>query len=371
MKDYQEYFYNLKKLNDLEKMELCLWFEQNIVGYREKEEEIWKVFYPAYQILSPEERYDFRDSYSYCFSVLAWRLINNLKTEELFDVIASVSFLGLLDGEDIWKKIVKYIDIKALGEEDTKRIYSNIKREILNSKEIIYVENEKYFTVSDLVNKINLFYQTDDNLSLAELFSKLENKIKIRLEEINIKDNEPTKILSLFKSLIEFFSGVDENNIYNLLFSINNPRQFEVYLNKNLETKNNYLEKTEEKVIVAEKKPEIVIQEKNIANLANSVPVKEIFENEVEFTMKKNDKKIEEKKVLKKVVNKKVDYNLIRMDIEMNFDMDDEANFIDLEAVLNKLEELKNKYNDNKILELYYFDEKENKFVWNDELLNS
>lgn len=363
MKNYQEYFYNLIKLNNQEKKELYLWLDKNIIGHREREEEIWEKFYPIFKNLSYAERYNFRDSYGYCFSVLASRLFNGFLKNEVHNIFSYTSFLFFLDNIDVWRKIIDYINIKAVDEDETVLLYNNFKKEFFNSKEIIYIENNQLFTVSDLIDSINIFIERDDNLGMAEFFSKLEKKINIRLEELNIKDNNAQNVLSMFKSLVEFFSGTNENNIYNLLYSINNPRQFEVFLDKKFKTNSstfntNIIEnkiKEDLSVKKLEDKPVVISEKKE-----NDLNIKTVEKDKANLI-----------KETKKDESKKVDYNLIRMDIEMNFDIDDEANFIDLEGVLNKLEELKNKYSDDNILELYYFDEKENRFIWNDKLLNS
>jgi len=177
-----------------------------------------------------------------------------------------------------------------------------------------------------------------------------------------------------FIDLINFFLGVDEKKVHYVVFAFMNMTNKENRQKKSKKLLDNIQKQNKTKNIV-EKKAEIVKSSENI--LTNSTPVKNIFNDEAKAEDLKNKqekklfKKIEMKPEIKKLEPKKVDYNLIKMDIEMNFDIDDNVNFIDLEGVLNRLEELKNKYNDNNILELYYFDEKQNKFIWNDKLLNS
>jgi hypothetical protein len=55
----------------------------------------------------------------------------------------------------------------------------------------------------------------------------------------------------------------------------------------------------------------------------------------------------------------------IKSEIESQFKKDDKGNFEDIETVLAMLSTLSEKYNDPKIADMMYFDEKENKFKWN------
>lgn len=322
MTNYQDYFYNLRELNALEEKELFPWFFENIFGYKEKEEEIWQSFYPLYKQLNPEARYRSRRSYGYCFSALAWRLFNRLSREEIYTLVDSSSFLLFLQGKDLWEKIVNYVDIKGTDEEYVVDFYSNLKNRFLHSKEIISIDNGIVLTMNNLLEKTNSLITREDSLALAEFFLEVEQKIKIRLNEIDNQELTPKDVLLSIKSLLEFFMGTDENSIYSLLYGINNPNEL---------------------IFAAEK----LIQPSSSTIEEN--PVEEVEETSSQF--------------------KEVDYKSIKISIENAYNKDENGDFVDLPGVLNKIMELANKYNDPKIKELYYFDENKNKFVWNEGLL--
>lgn len=58
-------------------------------------------------------------------------------------------------------------------------------------------------------------------------------------------------------------------------------------------------------------------------------------------------------------------YSEIKKKIEEKFEKNKEGEYLDLDGVFSALGKAAEKYNDPKIAELYYFDEKQNKFVWN------
>ena len=70
----------------------------------------------------------------------------------------------------------------------------------------------------------------------------------------------------------------------------------------------------------------------------------------------------------RKVSNKKVvvqnNYQDIKKDIEQKFKTNASGEFIDLDKVFLELKNKAEEYNDPKILEIYYWDEKEGKFKW-------
>ena len=54
----------------------------------------------------------------------------------------------------------------------------------------------------------------------------------------------------------------------------------------------------------------------------------------------------------------------IKSQIESEFKKDSEGNFENIEAVMRKLEEFTEMYNDPKIADMIYYDEEDSKFKW-------
>ncbi|MBU1613170.1 hypothetical protein KKC87_01930 [Patescibacteria group bacterium] len=74
--------------------------------------------------------------------------------------------------------------------------------------------------------------------------------------------------------------------------------------------------------------------------------------------MDKLNKMLDEGKIEKPTVRQ------IKDDIEETFTTNSSGEFLDIDGILLKLDELAKKFNDPKIAELYYFDEQQGKFVW-------
>jgi hypothetical protein len=324
-------FYNLKYLDE--------------VNLLSKLDELFKL---QNNIFLFDHRYD----YTRWWTVLSWKKMNSLSEEEIINLFSKQIPEAILFGIDVWQDLMWYFNKFIFTDvEKILSMYGKIKKTLWNSKSIIGKNSKgEFLYLSDVIKEIEYNEKIKkDNLEIAEFYLKIENAFfsknkKIFNEHYVFLDKN--EVVSNLVDIINFFIGIDERSIFYIVDIFANEQIINKEEQKKIE-KNINVEKQILEVAISEKKENdlnVKIVEKDKANL---------------------------KKEIKKDEPKKIDYNLIRMDIEMNFDIDDEANFIDLEGVLNKLEELKNKYSDDKILELYYFDEKENRFIWNDKLLNS
>jgi hypothetical protein len=68
-------------------------------------------------------------------------------------------------------------------------------------------------------------------------------------------------------------------------------------------------------------------------------------------------------------IDSRMTYAEIRASIDHRFGRDEMGNYRNMEGVLATLESFAEKYNDERIRELFYFDEDRESFMWNDELL--
>lgn len=79
-----------------------------------------------------------------------------------------------------------------------------------------------------------------------------------------------------------------------------------------------------------------------------------------------NEKDIEKYSKIKKIIinNKKIDYIELKNNFDVRYAKDTDGQFVDLDEVLNELHILSDQHNDQKIKDLYFFDDQENKFKW-------
>ncbi|MDD2656083.1 MAG: hypothetical protein PHQ18_00720 [Patescibacteria group bacterium] len=81
------------------------------------------------------------------------------------------------------------------------------------------------------------------------------------------------------------------------------------------------------------------------------------------------NKKIEEENKLLEKETSVLSYANIKLDLEQQFSYDEAGELQPIEEVLAKLSQLAEENNDEKIEELYMFDEDAGKFIWDDDLL--
>jgi hypothetical protein len=59
----------------------------------------------------------------------------------------------------------------------------------------------------------------------------------------------------------------------------------------------------------------------------------------------------------------------VKSDVEDEVQKDDKGQFVNLEEVFGKLDRLAEENNDDRIRDLFYYNEKTGKFEWNEDLL--
>lgn len=296
------------------------------LSYQEKREKLWGMLYPQMKALSFDELFFYRTSYTKWFSQLAWRLFRQLSHEEMFDILKKVSGIGFIQGEDVWMHMIDYLNIRSIDEENMQIMYERMKNAFMTSREILYKDekNGADYRILDFVRDMNTVDSRSDSLMGAELFTKINKNIKKRKEEEGYI-TELEDIIAYMKSMVNFFVGVEKENIYTMIESIFYPQKYE-----NLEQQN-------------------ISREQNTST----------------------DMAFKELKPVGELQKVSVDFKKIKKELEDTYGYDQDGNLNSIGAVMQKLLELSQKYEDTKIEELYYFDEAMGKFVWNEDLFGS
>lgn len=173
--------------------------------------------------------------------------------------------------------------------------------------ELLYIKIKKSFLDSEaaLVKEYTILQsRKSDSIEFAEFKSRLERLFFPNVGTFNQYFTSNKDIaMETYIGLIEFFQDVDEKKIWGVV--------------------NDFLN-----------------QKKAVAP--------------VESRVLENDEEIEELP----------DPSKLKSQIESEFKRNSQGEFENVEGVLNKLNELSEKYKDPKIAEMYYFDEKDGNFKW-------
>jgi len=304
------------------------------------EEENFVMLEKLVQGMSHEELYKYRNSYTYWYAIYGWDLVNSLSLPQFAFLVSHSSGVGLLLGEDVWRRIVSYLHLRSIDEVDMQEKYQQIRAGFLSSEEIIYHDEktQKFYTIKDFVADIQRFDRVDEDVESAEFFSHLEMMINRRISEGNFSASG-FDVVSLLRELANFFVGIDREHIWYVVDPYFYPQQYEQLQTTAGEGTSRSTPNTSFEIIQNVETPDVRQQIMDTS----------ADEDAMDITSKS--------------------YSDIRTQLSAQYaslDADEQT-----EKIIHALHELAEQYNDPRILDLYYFDESSGNFVWNDELLAS
>lgn len=304
---------------------------QDFVSDIEKADSVFrelKVFFDSLSLDESIKKYGI--TYWRWYVWLTWDRLNSLSKEDLIKVFANQVPAALALDFDVSKILIRYFIANTLFEGGTDSLYVKLKNAFQQSQAIVGVWKGKDVRVVELVKEIKLVSERNDSLEQAEFESKV-NQIMFPndplIDEYVLVDFD--EAVQRLIDLTVFFDQVDEGSIELVVNNFLNSLKF----------------------------PDASLAEKE--SLSNNQNLEE--SGEIKEWAKEQEGKPElvETKIIKISTPQE-----IKLQIEKEFKKDREGNFEDIDAVMRKLEEFVEKYNDPKIADLLYFDEEENRFKW-------
>ncbi|HRH23783.1 MAG TPA: hypothetical protein PK295_04100, partial [Candidatus Magasanikbacteria bacterium] len=257
------------------------------------------------------------------FSDMSWGRVRNLPSDFVVDICFGKQLVMacILKFEPI-DELLWYLGLHSIDKNDAIAEYSRIRKAVFESEMVVGLYKNQPQTVKSIVQEITRLNQMNNpSLEVAEFKAKLETIFFSEIpdpEYIERLDIDKRESVATFFSFIHFLIGVKPELIFGLV---------EEALHA-------------DKLVIEESKSEST----DIMQKAQSTTVSEA-----------------EPKT-------KVNYFVeIKKEIENDFiigKIGDEVEVFDL------LQSYSEQYNDPRILDLYYYDEQQEKFVWNEELLN-
>lgn len=266
--------------------------------------------------------------------------------------------MALMLGFSVWDKIMSYLTVKGLDSEDRQNMYVKIRAAFLNSEAIVgYGKGGNEVKIVDLVKELTLINSRGrDSMVMAEFYEKIkgllfpsdDNWLK---EFIDVDYKEAVMKLV---DLMDFFTSVEPEELEGVVDLYMHP---ELYPSAGTEAPTATAKPISFTPPKAESKIEPVKVEKKVEPAKKPEPVKVEKKAEPVATPIKVVPPAEVKPAAPS-------YADIKKEVNVAFKKDQDGEFVDLDGVLNKLAELAKKHKDDKIAELYYFDEKSGKFQW-------
>lgn len=267
-------------------------------------------------------------TYFRLYTELTWKFFSFFERDVIFNIaLKKQLYPAILLEFDVLKNMVWYLYTKTIDRVDLVDSYAQIKESFLNSSFLLGTFQNNEITIKDIILEVKkLNNEKTSTLDKAAIMSKIRDVFISRgKDEIAEFYNENiSRSVDQFVELCEFFIDVEGSEIESVV---------NYYTNIGIEEHDeNISEKIKPKIEGSTIKVE----------LPTESPVMEV---------------------------KKVALSEIKLNTEMKYKKDDSGQFENVVIVLSELDKLSSEYNDSRIKELYYYNEKTGKFEWNETLL--
>lgn len=378
-----------KQLTPQEIEIMDLEFYSEIISDPQASEDVVNKFIEFFNNIPKNDDRKYWSGYFRWFTELIWRRLNSFSQDIVIDSAISRQIpMAILLDVDVWKEIMWYLAGRTSFQVlDLQDLYFRMRKSFLESEAVIGEWNGKNFTVHNAIEEIQKINLLENNsMAAAELFSKIENIFFPKNDPLfrQYITIDPTTVVDRFVGLIQFFLGIDEQNIWYVV---------EVFLHPNTAV----AKETTAPAVVSPPTPTSkvflpasVFASKPVASGEATAPVSATRPSASTVPTLKSvvplkptpppvapatppvpplgKRGIERPTPAQTPVvepQARLTTGQVKSQIESQFKKDAAGNFADIEGVMAKLNELAEKNNDPKIAEMIYYDEKENKFKWN------
>jgi len=363
----------------------------DILSNPQKIEDTWEELDNYFKTATYSDVEKFWNSYWKWFVELTWIAlrIRNKKDFVQMAVQQQITMAFLL-GFDVWSEIIRYLILIPADKQELKVLYNDARNSFLNSKAYLGKIGETKIYLKDIIKEVQKNELTN--------IESLENaKFKAKLRTILISNVKNENDFPFFKvdegmikllNLISFFIAIDADKIEPIIFLFRHPEinieeEDEIVKLSEIEKASSKIEEQKIDFIAKEEKMEktptpLTEKLKQVDVLPKEEPKEnKIKEEEVETKIEQTLEQKEENNIsteTKEPVSEetqeesKMSLNEIKEMIVSRF-ADKDGKIENIEGVLTLLHSLADDQKNEKIRELYYFDEEKSDFSWNNDLL--
>ena len=293
--------------------------------------ETWQSLDQFFHTASYETDAEFRLTYFRLYVRLTWKMLTAIDKDYFVDVVRRQVLIVMISDLDVVNEIMWYLGFNSADRKALESLYLELKNAFLESQAVIGVWQGKNVTVAEIVKEINSIDSSGDSLAQADFESRLR-QIMFPADEVSQKylTADPEQAKDQFLDLISFFQTFTQENIWFVVDAFLNPEKYQG-------------------VAPGEAAPE--------STSTVVAPGK--------FTVPETIRPSAPPAAVSKPVAPAQSAPVKPTPVQIKSQIEKEFSTEDVEGIMSKLSELAEKNNDPKIAEMYYFDEKENKFKWN------
>lgn len=336
----------------------------------EEKESLWEALHGYFSSapISADQKYWW--SYFRWYTELSWKHL--LDRDRNF--IINIAFprqivMAILLDFNVWKEFIWYLNVHPFTDKEMSAFYSNVKSSFFASTSVIGTWENKSVTLSQIIKETTIANQQKNSLRLAEVLSKLhellfpENNPEVKKYLERYVYIAPEDAVSTLVDLISFFVGVEAEKIWYVVEGTVHEEKFELI--------NQAQEAQTKREIASIRKPTLKIPVPtapvSTSTPAVKSPTQDVSKQQSKPTQKTNTNS-SSKNVSSTSSSRPSNKDIKRM-IEEAFPALKQGKEINFEGVVSMLNTLANRYGDDRIRELYYYNEKSGSFEWNESLL--
>ncbi len=289
---------------------------------------------------TPSTDFDYIASYFRWHVLFTWRRLQDVSRDDMVQfVIPRQTMVALALDFDVWLEIIWYLNLCTHDEAEMKMVYEKMRNSFFQSPAIIGKAEGKEMTQVDMIKEIQLLDRRgNDALAMAEFYSKYSTILTKSIPEYDqLFPISKEKVLRAFVDLTHFFMGVDAEKIYLVVDTSLHEEKYQaqdmrlqLFGSRYFQSQNQEdSESPEEEDIAAE--PAIETQPGTVV----------------------------EPSVYKK----------IQQDLQMKFTLGADGQFENIEGVMGYLDDMATTEQNEKIRDLYIFNENTGLFEWNTQLI--
>lgn len=299
---------------------------------------LFELIDTAFRNLTPADDWSLRLDYLRWYTLLMWRRLRSATRVQVSEIaFPRQLMMALLLDYDPIVELMNYIDGNPFDKESAATFYQTLQEKTLASNAVIGIQKNQPVTLSQIAQRIVLLNQQDDSLKRTEFFAELQEILYTKNDASAYSSADPEEATSRLIDTVQFLLGVKPDKIYSTVRVSLHADEYEQILAFN--------ERGTATVATSETKEEPVP--------APETPDPEILEALQPVSTRPTYTELK---------------NIIEEDV-LKLGLTDPI--ARAEAVAERLTNLAEYYKDEKIRELYYYNEEDGKFYWNEDLLKS
>lgn len=194
-------------------------------GNIEEREALLPLVVQELKVISADELYSMRHTFGTWYALLCFPDIVSLQHTDVETVFASLSMLAFFHDIDVWKTLVRYLQLRTVDEADMGEVYGRIRNSFIHSPQYICVLNGSPVSFASFFEQVSLYEQKNDSLALSSYYGGIGKAI-LADSASSLTEEDVKTIMFRLQDMVHFLQGVSKENIFVIVDSHFYPQKY-------------------------------------------------------------------------------------------------------------------------------------------------